>query len=80
MNLKIAFDRVAENDWNLIVTSNGELPYFLPNLVLEMNVKNWIKVSRFSVIDILHGKEGNELLELHVPSRILHLYMDISAL
>lgn len=33
------------------------------NLVLKMNVKNWIKVSRFSVIDIMHGKEGNEWLD-----------------
>lgn len=59
---------------------HGELPYYLPNLVLKMNVINWIKVDRFFIIDILHGKEGNELSELHVPSRILHLYMDISAL
>lgn len=58
----------------------GELLYYLFNLVFKMNVINWIKVDRFFIIDILYGKEGNELLELYVLLRILYFYMDIFVL
>lgn len=58
----------------------GELLYYLFNLVFKMNVINWIKVGRFFIIDILYGKEGNELLELYVLLRIFYFYMDIFVL
>lgn len=32
------------------------------------------------MIDILYGKEGNELLELYVLLRILYFYIDILVL
>lgn len=50
------------------------------NWYLKWMLKNWIKVGRFFMIDILYGREGNELLELYVLWRILYFYMDIFVL